>query len=1013
MRKKTRGLWGGGLALLLLTLFFIGPLVVADAPPPPQDYVGLWIPIVGDGAVQRNPAGIEFLGAFWYAPGTEVTLTPAPGAGFWFTGWSGDHIGAENPLTITISADTTITATFQRYWTLTVDVSPANGGDVSVEGTSPAAYPTAYEFLEGTSVDLAALPNVGWDFVDWTGDLAGMVPTGTVVMDADKAVTANFILHEYTLQVFINGSGTVTKLPDKATYHYGDVVQLTATASVGWHFADWAQDLTGSDNQAFLTIDGDKVVLASFALDEYVLDVNIVGQGIVTKDPDQFTYHYGDTVDLCETHDPCWLFVGWSGDASGTDTCVTLNMNGHKTVTATFVPIEYTVTTAVDPVGVGTVTGAGTYDCGDVATVQATATNACYVFDHWSGAITGSTNPVTLTVDGNKSVVAHFVKIEYTVTTAVDPVGVGTVTGAGTYDCGDVATVQATATNPCYVFDHWNGAITGSTNPATLTMDGDKSVTAHFVKIEYTLTTNTVPAEGGSVTGGGTYDCGSTVDVEAIAAFGWEFTGWSGDLSGTDNPTTIDIDGNKTVTANFALVYETECTTLSAARWNMVSIPLTPAGGDCGTGPCWAEGQVAIGVDGSGSDSVVFGVNPGAVDGIDYGFDVPNPPSPFSPYVDGYFVQEPDRFGTDIKAPIACEETKSWTLKVADDGGATQVTLSWDIPAISAGSECLSSVTLTDTVAGTEVDMQTTGTYTYTKAGDPETREFAITVVCHCAAGAVFGNYIDPVILYQMNPCTRGYAAVDDADVVPGQGYWLWIYEANTQVCVTGTPVTDDVSVTLACKGWSQISSPWQYPKHAIRFSDGIETKTWEEAVAAHWVEDALWQYDAEASQYLFMDGGSFLDPWYGYWMLTYKAGLTMILDYGSAVVPMGSMAASVSTKGVVTSSLMPPPPPPAPSSAGTTEGLVAYNEPNPIRDVHTTTFKVKGAVEIEAVRVEIFDLSGHLVFSDEQPGDELTWHTDNNYGEYLANGVYLYRVSGKVHGQWVVMQVKKLAIYR
>jgi hypothetical protein len=1015
--RKMKGQWGGGLALLLLTLLVVGPLVVADAPPPPQDYVGLWIPIVGTGAVERDPAGIEFLGAFWYAPGTDVALTPVAGDGFWFTGWSGDHIGTETPLIVTMDADKTITATFQRYWTLTVDVDPAVSGDVQVDGTVPGGYPATFDFLEGTDVALTALPNVEWDFVEWTGDLGGTNPVGAVLMDGDKDVTAHFVLHEYTLQVFINGCGEVTKTPDKTTYHYGDVVQLAADPCVGWHFADWAEDLAGSDNPEYLTIDGDKVVVASFARDEYVLDINIVGQGTVSKDPDQFTYHYGDVVELCETPDPCWLFVGWSGDASGTAACTTVNMDGHKTVTATFVQIEYTLATVVDPVGVGTVTGGGTYACGTYQQITATPTDACWYFVDWTGD--GITDPdlatTTVHIDANKTVTANFAKYQYDLTVVSSPAEGGTVTGDGTYDCGTYQQITATPADACWYFVNWTGDGITDPNLATTTVhiDANKTVTANFAKIEYTLTTIADPAAGGTVTGGGLYDCGDTAVVEATPTLGWEFVEWQGDLAGISNPTTIDIDGDKTVTAVFEELFSTECTTLPADGWNMVSIPLSPAGGDCGTAPCWNEGSVEISLDGSGSDAVVFGVNPDAVDGIDFGFDVPNPPSPFPPYVDGYFVQGSDRFGTDIKAPIACEETKSWTLKIADDGSATQVTLSWDSPAISAGSECLSAVTLTDTVAGTEVDMQTTGTYTYTKAGDPETREFVITVVCHCSAGAVFGDYISPVILYQMDSCTGGYDPIEDGDVVPGQGYWLWVYEADTEVCVTGTPVTEDLSVALACEGWSQISSPWHYPKHAISFTDGVETKTWEEAVEAHWVEDALWQYDAETGQYVFMDGGSFLDPWYGYWMLTYEDGLTMILDYGSAVLSMGSMGASVSPKAGITSNRMPPPPPPAPSSAATAAGLVAYNEPNPIRDVHTTTFKVKGAVAIEAIRVEIFDLAGQLVFEDEQFGDELDWHTDNNYGEYLANGVYLYRVSAKVHGEWVVVQIRKLAIVR
>jgi hypothetical protein len=939
-----KGRWGV-VSLVLLALAFIVPLTFAqDVPPPPQDYLGLWIPVVGDGIVNRNPEGIEFLGAFWYAPGTEVTLTPVPGVGFWFTGWSGDHVGDEEPLVVTINSDTTITATFERFWTLTVDVLPAPSGDVEVDGAVPGAYPAALEFLEGTPVDLTALPNAAWDFDRWTGDLTGTNTTGSVTMDGDKQVTAHFVLHEYTLDVYINGCGEVTKDPNQATYHYGDTVELSAAACTGWHFADWANDLTGGENPAVLTIDADKVVVGSFAQDEYVLDVNVVGQGTVTKDPDQFTYHYGDTVELCQEPDPCWEFAGWSGDASGTDTCTSVEMNGHRTVNATFVKIQYDVTTSVDPAGVGTVTGGGTYNCGDTATLEAAATDPCYVFDHWSGALTGSANPSSLTVDADKSVTAHFVKIQYDVTTSVDPAGVGTVSGGGTYNCGDTATLEAIATDAGYVFDHWSGALTGSSNPASLTVDADKSVTAHFVE-----------------------------------------------------------------------PYETLCTTLTASeggQWNMVSIPLNPVSAECPSS-CWTEGQATISIDGSGTDSVGFGVDPDATDGNDIGIDVPKPPVAFPPYTYAYFALDSDRLGTNIKAPIACEESKSWTFRILDDGSEDQVALSWDVPAVEGATDCLQSVTLTDTVTGAQVDMQSVGTYTYTKSGNPETREFVVEVYCHCTAGSVFGEYIDPVYLYRFNGCTGGYDTIADGDVVPEQGYWLWVFEDNTTVCVTGYVVEEDVSFGLPCEGWYQISSPWEYPKLAIMFSDGTETKTWEQAVEAGWVENALWAYDPMAGEYLLINGGDTLDPWLAYWILTYENGITVTFEYASAG-PALPMAAGIEPKASVTS-LSPPAPPAAPTwrSANAVGGLVAYNEPNPVRDVHTTTFKVKGSVPIEAIRVEIFDQAGRLVFSEEEYGSELDWHTENNYGEYLANGVYLYRVSAKVGGQWAVVQIRKLAIVR
>jgi len=68
----------------------------------------------------------------------------------------------------------------------------------------------------------------------------------------------------------------------------------------------------------------------------------------------------------------------------------------------------------------------------------------------------------------------------------------------------------------------------------------------------YTLTINTVGS--GFVTktpGQATYTYGTIVYVNAITYAGWTFSAWSGDLSGSNNPETIIMDGNKNVTATF------------------------------------------------------------------------------------------------------------------------------------------------------------------------------------------------------------------------------------------------------------------------------------------------------------------------------------------------------------------------------------------------------------------------------------------------------------------------------
>lgn len=68
---------------------------------------------------------------------------------------------------------------------------------------------------------------------------------------------------------------------------------------------------------------------------------------------------------------------------------------------------------------------------------------------------------------------------------------------------------------------------------------------------EYTLSTTSVPAAGGTITGAGTYASGTVVTLTASPASGYTFTGWSGDVSGTASAVTVTMNASKSVTANF------------------------------------------------------------------------------------------------------------------------------------------------------------------------------------------------------------------------------------------------------------------------------------------------------------------------------------------------------------------------------------------------------------------------------------------------------------------------------
>ena len=112
-----------------------------------------------------------------------------------------------------------------------------------------------------------------------------------------------------------------------------------------------------------------------------------------------------------------------------------------------------------------------------------------YKFHQWEEDLSGSVNPATIVMDGDKRVVARFVLIEvrYTITASVDPAGGGTVAldpsqSPDGYLEGTQVTVTAAATDG-YRFDHWSGALSNSENPASVTVSAAIEVVASFSKL--------------------------------------------------------------------------------------------------------------------------------------------------------------------------------------------------------------------------------------------------------------------------------------------------------------------------------------------------------------------------------------------------------------------------------------------------------------------------------------------------------------------------------------------------
>jgi uncharacterized delta-60 repeat protein/uncharacterized repeat protein (TIGR02543 family) len=111
-----------------------------------------------------------------------------------------------------------------------------------------------------------------------------------------------------------------------------------------------------------------------------------------------------------------------------------------------------------------------------------------------------------------------------------------------------------------YACTGWSGTGSvppaGSTNSVTFIITENTSISWNW-KMQYGLTVTILPVGSGTVTrlpDSICYDPDTSVQLTAVPNAGCQFTGWSGDLTGTTNPQNLTMDEPKSVTANFTLV---------------------------------------------------------------------------------------------------------------------------------------------------------------------------------------------------------------------------------------------------------------------------------------------------------------------------------------------------------------------------------------------------------------------------------------------------------------------------
>jgi hypothetical protein len=140
----------------------------------------------------------------------------------------------------------------------------------------------------------------------------------------------------------VAGNGSLSVTPAAALYPYGATVQIAATAQAGNYFALWGNAASGAGSVnplRFVITNANPTVSSLFSTlnaGEFALNLGVSGNGRVSANPQQPTYTSGQSVLLTATPDTNQTFLGWTGDATGTQNPLTVSMTQSKTIAGNF-----------------------------------------------------------------------------------------------------------------------------------------------------------------------------------------------------------------------------------------------------------------------------------------------------------------------------------------------------------------------------------------------------------------------------------------------------------------------------------------------------------------------------------------------------------------------------------------------------------------------------------------------------------------------------------------------------
>ena len=569
-----------------------------------------------------------------YDPDEMVELTAIANPNFRFDHWSGDiTTNLNNPITIYMRRDRTIIANFIFEGVVTVTIpnrpdGPANGEinqtlNFATGGSvCNAGHPVEYQFDWGYDQQSAWGDSLQSHSYETGGEYslkarARSAIDTSIVSDWSQTfdVSISDLTGYYNLSITITpeNSGIVNVNPQKSNYRQDEVVQLFAFPKD----SGWKQDFGNLHIEAERgRLDGNFYVAAdSSASSGYYIFGNqgLSGGGSVscTFEIEQAGDYYvwGRGMAFSDAEDSFFFIMGDDGDTLTWHLDSIYGLWMWQLVSHEFQPQVFSLDVGQHTIKVikrdlnarlDKLILTQNIDFIPQGKAELPHDDVNYYFDHWTGDLSGNTNPVLLTMSGDKSVTAHFssemLEIVSPPTDISGPdsgyVGHslhfqanGAVSNFGNeifyqFDWGDGNQSDWGSNIRSHIYLETNTyqvrARARSQSDTTVVSEwaGDHTVVVFEpAVVSYQLGIAINPPGTGTVLKSpdqSEYAHGDTVHILALPNEGYLFSAWSGDVSGSENPVTIIMNSNKMVMAVFVQATE------------QVSPPTKPVGPDSG-----------------------------------------------------------------------------------------------------------------------------------------------------------------------------------------------------------------------------------------------------------------------------------------------------------------------------------------------------------------------------------------------------------------------------------------------